>query len=1571
MRLSAFSILHSTLCIALAAAVASADTKVWTGLGADAKASTAANWQADGGADPAAPVAGDAIVLDATGRDHPMTWDLDIPLASWTQDGYTNVVTISTVYPEAGKGNFTNFVVTGDVTLRSGTWVHLSNNTNNKEWYRLWATIGGDLEVGADAAVSGDDRGLRNGDSKGSPVVSGGATGRAHGGRAYHQYGTLTRCYGSIREPIYCGRSGDGSQGIGGGAIRLDVGGAATIDGRVSADALKYKSDGTLWTYWPAAGGSVWITAESISGAATGRITADAGYAKNTYAGGGGRVSLCLTGAGEDFSGLLGIVQAGPAKQNGTTPFGTPGTVYYETAADGFGRGRLVVDAQNSTIDRSLYTTDLYFADQVPGFNPRVIEVRNKGRLAIMDAGTLSPTGLVFSATGDIALQADATLDLSGASATGDGTSCGIQLQHACTFIPPADLLLDGCGIAISTTGVDFRSPETLALTNGAFLTTAAPLSLSTRETTVAASTLTASAPLSLAGNMRLLSGGVVTHSANTHEGLSKLDLSVGGVLTIDVGGKIDAYEKGFPGKCGTGSGTTDYTGSAHGGRGVNNSGVTGAGVCYGSLTRPTELGSGTPGGSNSRPGGGALKVTVAGAVTNNGAISANGSAYNIYAASSGGSVWLTAASLAGDGIISANAYGDKPRNNADSTHNRSGGGRVAVWLTDQAANFSDFTGTISAWGSGNTTYVGGAGTVYLKTGAQATDGGMLVIENRYAASKAVGYTEIGSEVTDAAVGRVEIKGNAKLRVLDGQSLTVNGDFVNEGVFSAEGGTLVLGGTGPAAVSGNAIAVGGLACTAPGKTVTFEDGFAVSVNSVLNLAGADGSPVTLRASEGVTPWTLTLAAGAEQSVGFVAVSDSDASGGEEIVAVNSTGADTTNWRFISARPGDVLTWTGASSSGWAMPANWDAGRAPIPTDVIVVPGGTPNQPELATDATVAQLTVASGAVLRLGGNDLTVADDLAVNGVIVASGAETIAVAGDCTLAANGFTPAESTLRLEGGAAQTAALGGNRLNRLVLANTSSGGISFTQDFTAGHASCAATGATALRFANGVTATVSSDLALAGASAEAPLTLAPLAAGGSWNLRSLGLASISRCAVSGSTATGNALVATDSVDNGGNVNWSFGTLSTRTWTGAVSADFAVAGNWAEGSVPGAGDAVVFDSVRPMTVSSAASVRSLVVGGTGSGTLTVNAPLNVAETLVAKSTAVIVANRKVTVGGSLIAEAGASITHDANGGAATANRIDIEVGGDLVLPDGASISAKGKGYAGSDTTNGGPGYQGSSGGSHGGRGGSHNGNGQKACYGSIYCPTNFGSARNTGIIGGGGAVRLVVVGELALDGAIDADGGDNDGSTGSTFYGSAGGSVWITAARLSGHGKITASGGFLKDNYAGAGGRVALYLTEDAALSFGGSVEAFAGKKYSDVPPFPKGAPGTIYIQTAADKPRKGRVVVANAANGVSNGGQNSKPLVDYPVATWAGKDDGRWATWELSNYATLNVTADAKIADVWLEGSKPQIQLNGHTLYIRSLRHELGVDDSQVVPGGTTENPGKIVWLTPPTVLMLR
>ena len=96
-------VLGAVLAFALAAAYSPAAT--WKGLGANTLASNGDNWE--GGS---APSTNDAIVLDATGAAYPMTWDLDFPVGSWTQDGYTSTVTIATRYGSTGSG-FTNLVV--------------------------------------------------------------------------------------------------------------------------------------------------------------------------------------------------------------------------------------------------------------------------------------------------------------------------------------------------------------------------------------------------------------------------------------------------------------------------------------------------------------------------------------------------------------------------------------------------------------------------------------------------------------------------------------------------------------------------------------------------------------------------------------------------------------------------------------------------------------------------------------------------------------------------------------------------------------------------------------------------------------------------------------------------------------------------------------------------------------------------------------------------------------------------------------------------------------------------------------------------------------------------------------------------------------------------------------------------------------------------------------------------------------------------------------------------------------------------------------------------------------------
>ncbi len=193
----------------------------WTGAGANALASTPANW-----AEGTAPADLANIVFDAGGEGKPCTWDLDIPLQSWLQTNYTGTVTFQTVYAETG---FSKLRIVGDCALHSGKWTHLANAAIYRQ-YRLYASVGGNMTVGPTASIDATDRGYSQ-----QYVASTGAMrnlGNYHGG-TYGGYGSWNNGlgtpheggiepYGSITAP-----EDPGSGGLyrGGGAIRLDVAG--------------------------------------------------------------------------------------------------------------------------------------------------------------------------------------------------------------------------------------------------------------------------------------------------------------------------------------------------------------------------------------------------------------------------------------------------------------------------------------------------------------------------------------------------------------------------------------------------------------------------------------------------------------------------------------------------------------------------------------------------------------------------------------------------------------------------------------------------------------------------------------------------------------------------------------------------------------------------------------------------------------------------------------------------------------------------------------------------------------------------------------------------------------------------------------------------------------------------------------------------------------------------------------------------------------------------------------------------------------------------------------------------
>ncbi|NLB56448.1 MAG: hypothetical protein GX811_11945, partial [Lentisphaerae bacterium] len=293
---------------------AGAATKTWTGSGANALASTPANWS-----DNAVPADGDDIVLDSPSTKD-MTWDLDINIQTWIQDGYEGTVTVATVFSPDG---FSNLNILGNCTIKSGTWTHQGAQQN--EINRLSVSVGGNLEIGTYGKINVAGKGYATGKGPGG---TSGVNGGSYGGRGH---AASKPCYGSIMAPTNIGSGG--GYGSGGGAIRLAITGQLIHNGLINAESMTIG-------YPTGAGGSIWLTFASLHG--DGTINAN-----GLTGAGGGRISLTATEPGYDFSEFTGVISA---KGGSSTSYkGAGGTIYLENESDGFGKGRVIVEASGGS----------------------------------------------------------------------------------------------------------------------------------------------------------------------------------------------------------------------------------------------------------------------------------------------------------------------------------------------------------------------------------------------------------------------------------------------------------------------------------------------------------------------------------------------------------------------------------------------------------------------------------------------------------------------------------------------------------------------------------------------------------------------------------------------------------------------------------------------------------------------------------------------------------------------------------------------------------------------------------------------------------------------------------------------------------------------------------------------------------------------------------------------------------------------------------------------------------------------------------------------------------------------
>ena len=724
--------------------VAEAGTPVtWTGLGDGTSWSDPANWSSD----PAVPGPTNDVTIDANAT---------VNLASTTT--ITSLVLGNVGGTTAPVLNFNYDAITsGALILSTGDLVvnTASSITHTTGTTAVVGTVYLDVQTGS-ATINGTiDVSLKgyltnSGISPGS--VSGGdgnGKGAAHGGAGGGDYNNTVyvnnAVYGSITAPTSLGSGGGSGTTVpsGGGAVKMNVAGTATINGAITANA------NTVVHYHASsggAGGSIDLTAGILAG--TGSITANGGkgghyvFIGGGGGGGGGRIAVHYT---TDNS-TLSYTAYGGLGDNGNTSNqnGGAGTIFKKAAAQA--NGELIID--NNNIDTAN-------SDLLMGYTP------------------LTPSGTPLSVTFDtVTLQNDGALNLNS-----DTTLSYTSLNWA-----TAGKIADNGGVMpLTAAASDVVVPATAVL----FANTA---------------------HTGLSAWNSLTVNGTLSHSTNFSSKTNMIDLDISTNLIVDGAGSIDASVRGYVVNQGTGAGNYinadgNGRGAAYGGAGGGDYNNTSSvnNTVYGSITAPTDLGSGGGylGSAVSASGGGAIKLNVTGTSTINGTIMANANTVANYRASSGGaggSVFITTGTLAGTGSITANGgkggyyiYGGAG----------GGGGRIAVHYTTDNSTLSYAAYGGSGKAGIDTSQNGGAGTVFTKSTAQ-TNGDLLIDNNNsdtYYKDLLRGYTPLTPSGTPLSItfDTVTLQNDGALNLNSDTTLSYTTlDWSTSGKIVDNGGTIPL-----------------------------------------------------------------------------------------------------------------------------------------------------------------------------------------------------------------------------------------------------------------------------------------------------------------------------------------------------------------------------------------------------------------------------------------------------------------------------------------------------------------------------------------------------------------------------------------------------------------------------------------------------------------------------------------------------------------------------------------------------------------------------------------------------------
>lgn len=716
---------------------------------APGKASVASNWTSG-----TVPDELSSIMFDGDVSCADCEWDIDAThkLKNWTQmANYSGTVTIATTFDDS----FPKFTVDGDMLVLGGVVRHKPHDSSHKvDVYRLALEVTGMLSVGKGASISARGLGSYGPRPEGQSCYGGGYDG--------------SRSWGSLTEPNAVGSSANDNGTytcFGGGAIWIEVGGTAAVNGSINANGIK---EAGAWDTHAGSGGSLYLKCSRLTGSGT--VSANCENTQrgsNSRSGAGGRVSVLLTGSEmTEFKYTQFDARAGWTSY---AHHGGTGTVLVRSPAKP--NGILYLRDAEKKYDQYGY--------RVSSLSGRLTDIPQDQDWTL--------DGIVF---GDNAVLRIPT-----------GTSLALPNGLESVTSDAADI---NCGIIVDGGILDL--PVRTQIMSGKWTLTSRNQENVTR----------------ICGDLVMRSGAnigsIALHHTITDDGdaiplYGKCKLRVEGDLTVEDGATLIARRCGL--KKSNNSLNSGHKGilqgHTHGGRVFNYKSKDAQQrmyTAYDSVFAPSLPGNAVPwpNGQSAEESGGVISLDIAGRFQMEGKADVSGyldtyTAGGNCSGGTGGSIDITAGSIAGRGSIKAEG-GVKQAICGP-------GGRIAIKLTDEGADFSSFKGVISASGRVNGTdyaNASSAGTVFLKTGDDSEKGGTIriamssgnwnvnnpssteLLSVGYGGDSPMDYKELGLEISDFGFGAVNANldmswakfiGSDSRLDLEGHSLTVYRAWIN------------------------------------------------------------------------------------------------------------------------------------------------------------------------------------------------------------------------------------------------------------------------------------------------------------------------------------------------------------------------------------------------------------------------------------------------------------------------------------------------------------------------------------------------------------------------------------------------------------------------------------------------------------------------------------------------------------------------------------------------------------------------------------------------------------------------